>query len=161
MEPLKIDVVHPGMYYAGFYAAAVVLTFILLTREALKQRYPILPWWLVLVTSFLFFVIGTQLIRFGFAEWSALLRFEPLTISPGRSVLGGLLFGIPALLVACYMLKFRHGVLDACGWVMPLGFAIQRIGCFISGCCYGDLTNVPWAVQYNQTAPAFHFHVAQ
>ncbi len=39
-----------------------------------------------------------------------------------------------------------------------LGLAIGRIGCFLSGCCYGKPTHVPWAVQFppgHETYPAW------
>jgi phosphatidylglycerol:prolipoprotein diacylglycerol transferase len=29
-----------------------------------------------------------------------------------------------------------------------LGLAIGRIGCLLSGCCFGSVCNVPWAIQY-------------
>lgn len=32
---------------------------------------------------------------------------------------------------------------------IALGMSIARIGCFISGCCYGSKTSVPWAIIKN------------
>jgi phosphatidylglycerol:prolipoprotein diacylglycerol transferase len=32
-----------------------------------------------------------------------------------------------------------------------LGLAIGRIGCFLSGCCYGSASTFPWAVAYPAT----------
>ncbi len=35
---------------------------------------------------------------------------------------------------------------------IALGHAVGRIGCFINGCCYGRVCDLPWAVRY----PAVH-----
>lgn len=37
---------------------------------------------------------------------------------------------------------------------VALGFAITRIGCFLSGCCYGRPTNLPWGVTFPPFSPA-------
>jgi len=31
---------------------------------------------------------------------------------------------------------------------MLLGHSVGRIGCFLNGCCYGTITNVPWAIKF-------------
>jgi phosphatidylglycerol:prolipoprotein diacylglycerol transferase len=35
----------------------------------------------------------------------------------------------------------------AAPWI-ALGLAITRIGCFLNGCCYGKLSQLPWAVRF-------------
>jgi len=37
--------------------------------------------------------------------------------------------------------------LDVIIFGMLLGHSIGRIGCFLNGCCYGIITNVPWAIK--------------
>jgi phosphatidylglycerol:prolipoprotein diacylglycerol transferase len=37
-----------------------------------------------------------------------------------------------------------------------LGLAIGRIGCFLNGCCYGGVCDLPWAVQFPAGSPAAH-----
>ena len=36
-----------------------------------------------------------------------------------------------------------------------LGLAIGRIGCLMNGCCYGGECDLPWAVRFPPTAPAY------
>src|SRR5258708_7671485 len=156
MEALLIDISNPGLYYTIFYATAFSVGFLFLTIEGRRRGFPMLPWWLMIVTAFFFFMIGTQLIRFGAPEWSHVLRFEPIPDSPGRSVLGGILLGIPGLVLARYILKFRYHVVDAFAFVTPLCLAIQRIGCFSAGCCFGKTTSLSWGVRYSNTSLAFH-----
>lgn len=38
--------------------------------------------------------------------------------------------------------------LDIIIFGMLLGHSIGRIGCFLNGCCYGIITNVPWAIKF-------------
>jgi phosphatidylglycerol:prolipoprotein diacylglycerol transferase len=45
-------------------------------------------------------------------------------------------------------------MLDAIAPALALGIALGRIGCFLNGCCYGDLCDLPWAVAFPKpTAP--------
>ena len=40
--------------------------------------------------------------------------------------------------------------------VMPsffVGLAFGRLGCFLNGCCYGDVCSLPWAVQWHRPGP--------
>lgn len=40
------------------------------------------------------------------------------------------------------------GILDYLGVAVPLGHAFGRLGCFLSGCCYGRPTGLPWGVRF-------------
>lgn len=41
---------------------------------------------------------------------------------------------------------------------LALGEAITRIGCFLTGCCWGRETGVPWAVRFPR-ASSFHWYL--
>jgi phosphatidylglycerol:prolipoprotein diacylglycerol transferase len=45
--------------------------------------------------------------------------------------------------------------------IVPLGFALvfARLGCFMAGCDYGKVTNLPWAVRFPSGSPAWHDQV--
>jgi phosphatidylglycerol:prolipoprotein diacylglycerol transferase len=63
------------------------------------------------------------------------------------SVLGGA--------VGFFLFRKRHPfplrpMVDVIAPSLALGIAIGRIGCFLNGCCYGDLCNLPWAVRFPQ-----------
>jgi phosphatidylglycerol:prolipoprotein diacylglycerol transferase len=45
----------------------------------------------------------------------------------------------------------------AAPWI-ALGLALTRIGCFLNGCCYGKVSDVPWAVRF---PPGSVVHKAQ
>jgi prolipoprotein diacylglyceryltransferase len=154
-----IDTPNGGKYYAVFYFLAFLGGLIVLVWEGRKRNFPITPWLLVISTTFLFFMIGTQMLKFSHEDWQLVFQFKELTHSPGRSVLGGILVAIPGLLLAKYLLKFRYNVIDAFALAAPLGMLIQRVGCLLAGCCYGTTTTVPWAMQYGSSSHAFQQHV--
>jgi phosphatidylglycerol:prolipoprotein diacylglycerol transferase len=81
--------------------------------------------------------------------------------SQGRGVIGALLgVGLGSWVV----LKLRGvhfmGYADAGAPAVALGYAVYRIGCFLNGCCFGTVTDVPWAVTFGQNSEAFALQVA-
>jgi phosphatidylglycerol---prolipoprotein diacylglyceryl transferase len=62
---------------------------------------------------------------------------------------GGMLGGIIA--VWAYTKWRQISFLQLADVMMPpiaLGLALGRVGCFMSGCCYGSASHLPWAVVY-------------
>jgi phosphatidylglycerol:prolipoprotein diacylglycerol transferase len=56
---------------------------------------------------------------------------------------------VPVLLI--YFAKIRLPVvrtLDLCASVVPLGHAFGRFGCFMNGCCFGHVSEMPWALHF-------------
>ena len=37
---------------------------------------------------------------------------------------------------------------DVAAPAVAIGIAIGRIGCFLNGCCYGAVCELPWAVRF-------------
>jgi prolipoprotein diacylglyceryltransferase len=162
MNPLFIiDIKNGSQFYALFYFFAFLTGLFILIWEGRKRKFPTVPWLLVITTAFLFFMIGTQAIKFSSADWQRVFQFQDLENNNGRSVLGGILFAIPGLLLAKYFFKFRYNLMDAFAWAAPLGIVIQRFGCLMAGCCYGTPTSAPWGIQYGAYSHAFTQHVNQ
>jgi phosphatidylglycerol:prolipoprotein diacylglycerol transferase len=64
---------------------------------------------------------------------------------------GGVLGAVAAFIV--YTRWKKLPALALCDILAPsvaLGLAFGRIGCFLNGCCYGDPSSLPWAVQFPQ-----------
>jgi prolipoprotein diacylglyceryltransferase len=159
MTPLfTIEVTH-GWYYALFFFLSFLLGLVILIIEGKKRKFPQVPWLLVITTTFLFFMIGTQFIKFSIEDWQRVLQFKALDHTPGRSVLGGLLLGTVGLLLAKYFFRFRHNVMDAFAWAIPIGMLVQRFGCIMAGCCYGSPTSLPWGIEYGANSYAFSHQV--
>ncbi|MFH2033386.1 MAG: prolipoprotein diacylglyceryl transferase [Candidatus Margulisiibacteriota bacterium] len=62
---------------------------------------------------------------------------------------GGLLFAIVAVIIASRIKNILlWKTLDIAAPAAALGYAIGRIGCFLNGCCYGVICDLPWAVKF-------------
>jgi phosphatidylglycerol:prolipoprotein diacylglycerol transferase len=48
--------------------------------------------------------------------------------------------------------------LDAVAPGLAVGVAIGRVGCFLNGCCYGDVCRLPWAVAFPEPSPPWQAH---
>lgn len=78
-------------------------------------------------------------------RWSDIFR----TWEGGLTMYGG---AVPAGIAAMLWLR-RGGVdawkaLDAMAPSVALGLGLTRIGCFLSGCCFGRPTDLPWGVTF-------------
>ena len=74
----------------------------------------------------------------------------------GLVVYGSLLAGGAALIVFVY--KNHLPGLALADLIAPgvvLGVGLGRIGCFFNGCCYGGISDLPWAVQFPAGSPAY------
>jgi phosphatidylglycerol:prolipoprotein diacylglycerol transferase len=72
------------------------------------------------------------------------------------SVIGGVAAG------AVFLMRHKLPVLAIADLIAPsmaLGLALGRIGCFLNGCCFGGVCELPWAVQFPaQSPPYFRQH---
>ncbi len=70
---------------------------------------------------------------------------------------GGLIFAVGAGIVFSKLKGVSIPVvMDMVAPGIALGQSIGRIGCFMSGCCYGKLSSLPWAVTFPNHKYASH-----
>lgn len=77
----------------------------------------------------------------------------------GLVVFGGLLGALPALVF--FARKHELSLLPLADLIAPsmtLGLALGRVGCFFNGCCFGDVCELPWSVEFPALSPP---HVRQ
>jgi len=78
----------------------------------------------------------------------------------GLSVLGALIAIIGTLLIYFYYTKLPAlPILDRIALYTPLLQSISRLGCFFAGCCFGQSTNMPWGVVYENCDSLAPLHV--
>lgn len=66
----------------------------------------------------------------------------------GKTILWGLVGGYAGVELGKYALMVQTRTGD--DYVVPVAIAIGigRIGCFLFGCCYGRISNLPWAMSF-------------
>lgn len=70
-----------------------------------------------------------------------------VTGSPGKTLLGGILFGYIAVVLAKRRLGIVRPTGDLFAMALSAGEAIGRWGCFFGECCYGKIAPaLPWAI---------------
>ena len=85
------------------------------------------------------------------SDWSQLL----VLLKSGGVFYGGLLLAVP--LSWWYIRRYKLPLWTTCDLFAPgiaLGHAIGRMGCLMAGCCYGQATEVPWAITFTNTLAA-------
>ena len=48
--------------------------------------------------------------------------------------------------------------LDVIAPALALGIAVGRFGCFLNGCCFGDVCSLPWSVSFPKPSPPWGAH---
>ncbi len=78
----------------------------------------------------------------------------------GMEFLGGVIFAIAVLIfyIRYYKLPMRK-FFDICAIVLMAGLAFGRIGCLLNGCCFGQPTDMPWAITFPYGSFAHRSHV--
>jgi phosphatidylglycerol---prolipoprotein diacylglyceryl transferase len=94
--------------------------------------------------------IGARLFHVIFEEWNY-YQANPTAIlmfwNGGFVFYGGLIFGFLGGWIALQIKKQSFlSWLDFFTPVVSLGYAGGRIACFLTGCCYGKVCDLPWAI---------------
>jgi hypothetical protein len=76
------------------------------------------------------------------------------------SVLGAAAGGIALWLLAQKALGLRRPPTAVLALGLAGLIAIGRWGCLLNGCCFGTLTDLPWAVHYDPSSTAYFLHQA-
>ncbi|MGD0754445.1 MAG: prolipoprotein diacylglyceryl transferase family protein [Bacteroidales bacterium] len=154
---MKIALPNPEFYFATFYVLAFAVTFALFIVFSIRRKIPLRSVLLMLTTVSLLTIIGSRLSIIPISAWSQVFRTGFTEKYTGRSAIGGLIFGLAGLMFSQKFFGIGKPIVDLYAWIAPIGFGIQKIGCFLNGCCYGRISDLPWSVQYPRGTDA-HFH---
>lgn len=162
MHPVAFKVFGFPVYWYGILAAIGFLTAFG-TASKRAPREGLLP---DAITGLAPWIIGGAIIGarllYVITFWSEEFSGKPLhhIVTVGRHgfvFYGGLIGACLGTIIYCRKNGYAlWKVADVMGPSIALGHAFGRIGCFMTGCCYGKPTNLPWAVRFPEggTAPA-------
>jgi phosphatidylglycerol:prolipoprotein diacylglycerol transferase len=137
--------------YGVCIALGAFLGIFLISRDAKRQGFDQQH-----ILDLTFYLLISAII--GSRVFYILLNVRYYLSNPAEAVMiwrGGLVFygGFIFAFATCYFYLKRHSLpfLKTCDLLvagLALGEVCGRIGCFFAGCCYGTVTDVPWAVTF-------------
>ncbi len=147
-----------SQFFDLFYILAFLLVSIILVYEGIKRKLNLMAWLIVLAASRLAFIVGTKINAYDKADWSLLFQSFVLPEAGGKVLIGGILLGIIVFLLGIKLFKIPFSSIDSFATAFPIGIIIQRVGCFLLGCCFGKPAVSGFGVQYQINSPAHAHH---
>lgn len=161
MHPILFSIFdYPVYAYGVLIATAILLGYFWVlfkskTLEYHADTYLMGVFWIITIGF-----IGARLLYVIYYPQSFIEN--PITILTERGGLvwyGGLIGGSLAGVVYVWLKKIKPmAFADLVTPPLLIGLVLGRIGCFLTGCCYGKPCKLPWAVQFpnpHQTYPHF------
>lgn len=109
-------------------------------------------------------IVGSRLfyVLFHLSEFKGRWIYTFLPVQPDGTIgLGGLIFlggFVGALLSSAIYIHIKKmsfwKMADTVAPSLALGLFFGRIGCFLNGCCYGKVCDLPWGVVFPPQSPA-------
>jgi len=144
--------------YNFFFMAGIYIGVIIFYLEVKRKKWDIENLMFSMSGCFLGAMIGAiffNTILFGSSN--TIEKIGTLNIE-GMSVLGGILGGFIGVEIFKKIVGHKDSTGDAFAIAIPIGHAIGRIGCFLSGCCFGKVCDLPWAATYPLNSIPFLIH---
>lgn len=115
--------------------------------------------WSVILLCALFAYLGARIFHNIFEAGNP--PFHDLLNGSGRVFYGALGGGALVVFLASLLVdrKWHRGYWELALMIASLGYGFLRLGCFVAGCCWGTLTEVPWAVVYTNSEVMGHLGV--
>jgi prolipoprotein diacylglyceryltransferase len=154
---MEIHVVQPSIYFTLFYLLAFAFLVASLLLIGRKKGYSIEKLLLLIGAVSLGTILGSRLATIPFNEWGSLLFTSEVPFL-NRAASGGIIAGLLCLFWANRVLKFAPNFLIHFAWIVPIGLSIQKMGCFLNGCCYGTPTSAVWGTLYPQNTQPHYNH---
>ncbi|MDP6034759.1 MAG: prolipoprotein diacylglyceryl transferase [Verrucomicrobiota bacterium] len=107
-------------------------------------------------------IIGAKLL-YVINHWDGKEPLKNLILDRSGLVFHGALIGT-TIAILIFTHKNNISLWDAFDTLAPsfsLGHALGRIGCLMTGCCYGKLCSLPWAVQFPKDSMPYASQVKQ
>ncbi len=148
---------HPPWFYAGFIGLAAILGGAVFLAAAGRVGIPASRAALFAAACVLTgLLLGRLIVLLEQPTWAWGDLFAASFRQPG--VVGGMLAGAllwrPVLLPSTSFWTLG----DLGTPAVAIAFAVARVGCFVVGCCFGTTTGLPWAVRFPASSMPASFH---
>lgn len=160
MYPILIKLGWFNVYSFGFMLALSFLVGIYISGLRGK-RFGVDPQHILDLSVYLIVtgVLGSRLlyVAFHFDEYDSVVDIFALW-QGGATLYGGFLLAILAGYIFSEKRKIGFFLLgDIMAPALALGILLTRVGCFLSGCCFGKPTGLPWGVEFPADSPAGYY----
>ncbi|QDV28082.1 prolipoprotein diacylglyceryl transferase [Aureliella helgolandensis] len=82
-------------------------------------------------------------------------------LGDGKTILGGIFGGYLAVELTKWFMKIRVRTGDHFAVPVAMAVATGRLGCFVSGCCFGVATQLPWGISFPTSGDLLPRHPTQ
>lgn len=136
---MKIDQYNGNFDFFGFF---LILSFIFISSffayiSYKKYNLPIRISIAICSTTILFVILGAKIFTITSEQWLLLFTEGEIPKTNKLTVLGALAFTPIGIWIGKKLFKINLPILDLIAIPLPIALAIQRLGCFFAGCCYG------------------------
>ena len=148
--------------YSTFYVLAWIAAVAVTTVIARHRGF---SWWRALATFVVALLVGFAgarlldvAVNWGYYAENVSRIYD--TGFRGFALYGGLIVALTA--GALLARAFHLPLWDLADGTVPAfatGIVLMRTGCFLSGCCFGTVTSLPWGVTYPPGSPAWAHHL--
>lgn len=128
-----LDAPLPGLYRWTMLGAILLSAAYWLVRA--RNNPELLPVYIGALAGAFLGAKLAYLFAEGWRDWPLPDRWARL--AGGKSVVGGLLGGYGGVELVKWLTGYRKPTGDLFVWVVPLGIALGRVGCWWQGCCLG------------------------
>lgn len=149
------------MAYGYFYILAFLLAGTWLLYMGSRRGLPMVPWLITLMSCAVCAIVGSKLVLFSADEFFVFLQSFQFPATSQKTFLGGVLGGMLGLWLARKWLGLSRSVQDDFAFPLLGALAVGRIGCLLSGCCFGTPTGLPWGVYYKAGSLPYQFQLSQ
>jgi phosphatidylglycerol---prolipoprotein diacylglyceryl transferase len=139
----------PVSSYSFFVSLGIIAGALVYYFEARKQRQVNEHSFLIAVGALAGAALGAKMLEIliNVDNIDSLNSLAAFLLS-GRTIIGGLIGGTLGAMLTKKILHIQTKKGNLFAPAVALGVAIGRIGCFLNGCCYGQPTKLPWAINF-------------
>ena len=143
--------IHPHTFFEGL-AYFVAIGVFLWLRASLGDAISAPIRWSVVAAAFAGAAFGAKALNWLVDPRAAFLhRGDIAYLMGGKTIVGGLVFGVVAVEWMKRYIGLRESTGDLYAIPLAVGIAIGRVGCFLTGLAddtYGVATSLPWGVDF-------------